>query len=181
MWQSTENIVLVGMLCFCPHSQPQEKPYNNNLTVKLPVPKCKRINSRLQGGGGVRWQESNHKGYHPRTGLDTSTFWKRIYCMQLLSNDTCSSMSMNVLCILWVLQYVYKKTKRSKGTQKQTKRNKETKCHVFTYKRLKIMENYKTVRAKRGCGHLREVFIYVTGGSQSFDWEKLGVLYIVCL
>ena len=114
--------------------------------------------------------------------------------MQLLSNDTCSSMSLNLLCILWVLQYVYKKTKRSKGTQKQTKRNKETKCHVFTYKRLKITENYKTVRAKRLWSltrgvHLRDgrfiefwlgkvgCFVYCVLTGAGFWWVNCNYLY----
>lgn len=32
--------------------------------------------------------------------------------------------------------------------------------HIFAYKRLKIMENYKTVRVKSGCSCSREGFIY---------------------
>jgi len=40
------------------------------------------------------------------------------------------------------------------------KQRDHTMRHVFAYKRLKIMENYKTVRVKSGCGCLREGFIY---------------------
>ena len=73
---------------------------------------------------------------------------------------------------------MYKKTKRSKGRQKQTKRNKETKCHVFTYKRLKITENYKTVRVKSGCGCLQEGFIY--GRLIGFWLGKVGC-FVYCV
>ena len=35
-----------------------------------------------------------------RRGLDTSSFWKRIYCMQFLSYNMCGSMlTVKVLCI----------------------------------------------------------------------------------
>ena len=136
MWQSTENIVLVGRLCFCPHSQPQEKPYNNNLTVKLPVPKCKRINSRLQEGAAGKNQIS--RGLIQEE-VSTLTFWKRIYCMQLLSNDMCCSMSLNIIMFFVYSEYCNMCIRKQRD---------HTMHNIFAYKRLKIMENYKTVRQK---------------------------------
>ena len=124
------------MLCFCSHSQPQEKPYNNNLTVKLPVPKCKRINSRLQEGAAYKNQIT--RGLIQEEVL-TLTFWKRIYCMQLLSNDMCSSMSLNI-----IMFFVYSEC-RNMCIRKQ---GDHTMRHMCTCKRLKIMANYKTLRRK---------------------------------
>ena len=77
MWQS-RNIVQAGMLCFCPDGQWKEKLYNKNLTVKPPVPKGKRINSRLQEVAADKNQII--RGLIQEEVL-TLTFWKRIYCM----------------------------------------------------------------------------------------------------
>ena len=41
---------------------------------------------------GGRLQESNRRRSLPRSGPDTSTLWKMIYCMQCLSYAMCSSM-----------------------------------------------------------------------------------------
>ena len=74
-----------------------EKKYNIYLTVKPPIPKGKRINCRLQE---VATDKNQIIRGLTQEEVSTLTFWKRIYCMQFLSNDMCSSISLNVLCIL---------------------------------------------------------------------------------
>ena len=50
-------------------------------------------------GNGHLW-ESIDMGSLLRRGLDTSSFWKRIYCMQFLRYNMCGSMlTVKVLCI----------------------------------------------------------------------------------
>ena len=136
MWQSTENIVLVGMLCFCPHSQPQENhiiiilqsnfQYQN--AKELIVAYRRGLLARIKSQIGLIQEE-----------VLTLTFWKRIYCMQLLSNDMCSSMSLNI-----IMFFVYSEC----CNMCIRKQRDHTMRHIFAYKRLKIMENYKTVRRK---------------------------------
>ena len=54
------------------------------------LPKMRRVSSLLR--------ELDHRG-----DLDTSTFWKRINCMQFLYYDMCSStISLKALYIVWV-------------------------------------------------------------------------------
>ena len=58
-------------------------------TIKR-LPKMRRVSSLLR--------ELDHRG-----DLDTSTFWKRINCMQFLYYDMCSStISLKALYIVWV-------------------------------------------------------------------------------
>ena len=73
------------------------------------------------------------QGSLPRRGPETSIFWQRIYCSSFLS------------CVS-----VYRKFFIHSVAHNCSKERHCTRGKVVPYKRLKTVENYKTVRGKFG-------------------------------
>ena len=73
------------------------------------------------------------QGSLPRRGPETSIFWQRIYCSSFLS------------CVS-----VYRKFFIHSVAHNYSKERHCTMGKVVPYKRLKTVENYKTVRSKSG-------------------------------
>ena len=108
-------------------------------TVEPPLrpPKMWRMNSRLREFIAY---ENQFTGVSSEKSPNTSTTWKRIYCMQFLNYDTCIcgfKLLLKVLPIHWV---TYSSTFPDQSNH--------TMPQVVAYKGLKTMENYKTVSPK---------------------------------